>query len=59
MKNHLKHLAMCAPMLILAAVLLATGSGLAILLPVVACVVMMGLMMGAMSTGTGGGDNRS
>jgi hypothetical protein len=48
MKGHLKHLAMCAPMLIVVAVLLATGTGLAVLVPVAACVLMMGVMMTAM-----------
>ena len=48
MKGHLKHLAMCAPMLVVAAVLIATGTSVAILVPIVGCVLMMGLMMVAM-----------
>jgi hypothetical protein len=48
MEGHLKHLAMCAPMLALVGVLLATGTGVAILVPLAACVLMMGLMMAAM-----------
>lgn len=48
MKGHLKHIAMCAPMLILAGVLLATGTGIAVLVPVAACVLMMGAMMAGM-----------
>jgi uncharacterized membrane protein len=48
MKGHWKHLAMCAPMLVLAAVLLATGTSFAILVPVAGCVLMMGAMMAGM-----------
>ena len=47
MKGHLKHLAMCAPMLVLVGVLLATGTGVAILVPLAVCVLMMGAMMAA------------
>jgi hypothetical protein len=47
-KRHLKHLAMCAPMVVLAGVLFATGTGVAVLIPLAACVLMMGVMMGAM-----------
>lgn len=45
MKRHLTHLAMCAPMLIIAVVLLANGASIASLLPFIACVGMMALMM--------------
>jgi len=45
MKGHLKHLAMCAPMLVIAVVLLISGASIASLLPFVACVGMMWLMM--------------
>jgi hypothetical protein len=48
MKGHWKHLAMCAPMIALAAVLIATGASAAALVPVAGCVLMMGLMMAAM-----------
>lgn len=48
MKAHLKHLALCAPMLVIGGVLLATGTGLGVLIPIAGCVLMMGLMMGAM-----------
>jgi hypothetical protein len=41
-KGHLKHLAMCSPMVVLAIVLIATGTGVAVLIPVAACVLMMG-----------------
>lgn len=51
MKHHLKHLAMCAPMIVLAAILLATGSGIAILIPLGACMLMMVVMMGGMGKG--------
>ena len=52
--RHGKHLLMCAPMIIVAAVLLATGSGLAILIPLAGCMLMMALMMSAMGEGGGG-----
>jgi hypothetical protein len=48
MKGHAKHLAMCAPMIVLAVVLIATGTGVAALLPVAMCVLMMGAMMAMM-----------
>ena len=51
MKKHLGHLAMCAPMIILAAILIATGSGLFILFPLAACMLMMAVMMGGMDHG--------
>lgn len=53
MQVHLKHLAMCAPMIVLAIVLIATGIGVAALIPVAACVLMMGLMMVAMGVFAG------
>jgi hypothetical protein len=48
MRGHLKHLAMCAPMIVLAVVLLAAGAGVASLVPLAACVLMMAAMMWAM-----------
>jgi hypothetical protein len=48
MKVHAKHLLMCAPMILVVAVLLATGSSLAVLIPAVGCMVMMGAMMALM-----------
>lgn len=55
LKRHLKHVAMCAPMLAVGGVRLATGTGLGILVPIAGCVLMMGLMMGAMGMlGRGG-----
>jgi hypothetical protein len=48
MKVHLKHLAMCAPMFVLAGILLASGVGVASLVPLAACVLMMAAMMWAM-----------
>ena len=48
MRHHLKHLAMCAPMIVLAAILLATGSGVAVLIPLGACMLMMAVMMRGM-----------
>ena len=53
MRHHLKHLLMCAPMLVVAAILLATGSGVAILIPLAACMLMMAMMMGGMEHGEG------
>jgi hypothetical protein len=58
MKGHLKHLAMCAPMLVLAGVLLATGTGVAILVPLAACVLMMGVMAAAMGMFATKGDGK-
>lgn len=55
MKSHLKHLAMCSPMIVLALVIAAVTGNFAWLLPAIICVVMMGFMMGAMS---GGDHNR-
>ena len=46
---------MCAPMIVLAAVLIATGSGVGILFPLAACMLMMAVMMGGM--GHGGHDD--
>ena len=52
MKGHFKHLAMCSPMFVIAAILLIGGTGVAVaLLPVVGCVVMMWLMMRMMGHG--------
>ena len=55
--KHAKHVLMCAPMILVAAVLLATGSGIAILLPLAGCMLMMVLMMNAMGGGSGHGEN--
>ena len=57
MRHHLKHVLMCAPMIVLAGALLATGAvGLAVLLPVAMCVLMMAAMMSMMSgSGHSGG----
>lgn len=55
MKNHLKHhamhIAMCAPMIVIAGILLASGRGVAVLIPLAACMLMMAMMMGAMGGG--------
>jgi hypothetical protein len=52
MTGHLKHLAMCAPMLVIAGILIFGGANVgAALLPVAACVVMMAVMMRAMGHG--------
>jgi hypothetical protein len=49
MKNHLKHLAMCAPMIVVAGILLATGSSWSVVVLLLACTVMMWAMMAGMS----------
>lgn len=51
LKHHAMHIAMCAPMVVIAGILLATGYGVGILIPLAACVLMMGVMMGAMGGG--------
>jgi hypothetical protein len=56
MKGHLKHLAMCSPMFVVAAILIAGGvNAFVAVLPVVGCMLMMGLMMWAMGHGHSGG----
>ena len=60
MRGHGMHMWMCGVMVLVALVfVLATGSGL-FLLPVIACVLMMGAMMFMMMRGMGGrgGDSR-
>jgi hypothetical protein len=47
-KHHAKHLLMCAPMLLVGLVLIAGGAGVGVLIGMVACVLMMGMMMGGM-----------
>ena len=42
---------MCAPMILVAAILLATGSGLGVIFPLAACMLMMAVMMAAMDHG--------
>jgi Protein of unknown function (DUF2933) len=46
---------MCAPMLVVAGVLVASSVGFVAILPVLACVLMMTLMMGAMDRSGGHG----
>ena len=46
--KHAKHLLMCVPMILVAGVLLATGSGFGFVLPLAGCMLMMGVMMGVM-----------
>jgi hypothetical protein len=48
MTGHLKHIAICGVFAAVAIVMVATGTSVAILIPVAACVVMMGVMMAAM-----------
>jgi hypothetical protein len=52
LKHHAMHLLMCAPMLVIAVIAIASGAGIGLLLPVIGCMLMMGMMMGAM-----GGDD--
>ena len=58
LKHHAMHIAMCAPMLVIGGVLIATGSSVGILIPLVGCVLMMGLMMQAMGQNGGQSGNR-
>ncbi len=46
LKHHAMHLLMCAPMLVVALLLIATGASVASLVPVIGCMLMMGMMMG-------------
>ena len=55
--KHAKHLLMCAPMIIVAAILLATGSGLGVLFALAGCMVMMAFMMSAMGQAGSHGDH--
>ncbi|MBN1529245.1 MAG: hypothetical protein JW895_09310 [Thermoleophilaceae bacterium] len=48
LKHHAPHLALCAPMVVVAVVLLASGTSIAVLIPVVGCMLMMAFMMAAM-----------
>lgn len=54
MKHHLGHLLMCAPMLLIAGIAIASGASVAFLLPAIACMLMMAMMMGGGSHGDHG-----
>jgi hypothetical protein len=56
LKHHAIHLLMCAPMLLIASIAIASGASVAFLLPAIACMVMMGAMMGGMHGGHGEGE---
>ena len=62
LKHHSMHIAMCAPMVVVAGILLASGSGVGILIPLAACMLMMAVMMGVMGEAGGheghGGERR-
>ena len=59
MKGHLKHLLMCAPMLVVAVILIAGGTNLlASILPLAVCMLMMWAMMSAMGDHGGHGSER-
>jgi hypothetical protein len=49
------HVLMCAPMIVVAAVLLFGGAGVASLVPLVGCMLMMAVMMSLMGGGHGDG----
>jgi hypothetical protein len=53
LKQHGMHIAMCAPMVVVGGILLATGASVGVLVPIAGCVLMMALMMQAMSHGDG------
>ena len=55
-KQNLKYLAMCVPMLVIAAVLMLNGGSVAVLVLAAGCAVMMVVMMRGM--GGGGNDDR-
>ena len=56
MKGHLKHLLMCSPMIVVVAILIASGANVfSALLPLAACMVMMWAMMSGMGHGGGHG----
>ena len=52
LKHHAAHLLMCAPMLVVALVLIAGGASIASLVPVIACMLMMGVMIGYYNLGS-------
>jgi hypothetical protein len=58
MKRHLPHLLMCLPMLLVAAFFVLGGAGFAALLPVLGCMLMMGLMMSVMGGHSHGDSGR-
>ena len=54
MKGHLKHLLMCSPMILVGVILIAGGTNVLVAsLPVLGCVLMMGMMMKMMHDGGG------
>ena len=55
MRGHLMHVLMCAPMIVVAAVLLFGGAGVTSLVPLVGCMLMMVVMMVVMMSLMGGG----
>ena len=60
LKHHAVHLLMCAPMLVIAIVAIASGASVGFLLPAIACMLMMSMMMGGgHSHGAGGHDHSS
>ena len=55
LKHHAMHIAMCAPMIVIAAVLLASGRGAGVLVPLAGCMLMMAVMMRGMGASGGQG----
>ena len=51
LKHHLAHLLMCAPMLVIAGIAIASGAGFGVLIFPIMCVAMMWMMMNGMSHG--------
>ena len=54
LKHHGMHLLVCMPMVVLAALAIASGSSFVLLMPVLGCVLMMMAMMGGMGGRSGG-----
>ena len=58
MTKHGPHMWICGAMVVLAGVLIATTGNAVALIPVLACVMMMGLMMAMMIGGRGGAGDK-
>ena len=53
LKHHAAHMLMCAPLLVIAIIAIASGAGIVFLLPAIACMLMMTMMMGGGHGGAG------
>ena len=58
-KHHAMHLLMCAPMLLIAVVAIASGASVGFLVPAIACMLMMGVMMGGGHGHSSGGQDHT